>query len=291
MQRMKHMKQDILIIGAGPSGIFTALEMLKNGTKKSITIVEKGLPVEKRNCPKAKVGHCVNCKPDCNITTGFSGAGAFSDGKLSLSYEVGGNLPELIGFDFAQKMIEYTDGIYLDFGADKHVEGLDHPEEVKRIRLRAIQAGLKLVDCPIRHLGTEMAQKLYDKIEKYLLENGVTIYFQTECVDLLIEDGVAKGAVVKPCGSDDTREEYADSVIIATGRKGADWLEEMCKEHGIDHLPGTVDIGVRVEVRNEVMDEVNKVLYESKLIGYPEPFANKVRTFCQNPGGFVSQEN
>lgn len=160
--------------------------------------MEKGLPVEKRNCPKAKVGHCVNCKPDCNITTGFSGAGAFSDGKLSLSYEVGGNLPELIGFDFAQKMIEYTDGIYLDFGADKHVEGLDHPEEVKRIRLRAIQAGLKLVDCPIRHLGTEMAQKLYDKIEKYLLENGVTIYFQTECVDLLIEDGVAKGAVVNP---------------------------------------------------------------------------------------------
>lgn len=136
-----------------------------------------------------------------------------------------------------------------------------------------------------------MAQKLYDKIEKYLLENGVTIYFQTECVDLLIEDGVAKGAVVKPCGSNETREEYADAVVIATGRKGADWLEEMCKEHGIDHLPGTVDIGVRVEVRNEVMDEVNKVLYESKLIGYPEPFANKVRTFCQNPGGFVSQEN
>ena len=284
------MKQDILIIGAGPSGIFTALEMLKNGTKKSITIVEKGLPVEKRNCPKAKVGHCVNCKPDCNITTGFSGAGAFSDGKLSLSYEVGGNLPELIGFDFAQKMIEYTDGIYLDFGADKHVEGLDHPEEVKRIRLRAIQAGLKLVDCPIRHLGTEMAQKLYDKIEKYLLENGVTIYFQTECVDLLIEDGVAKGAVVKPCGSDDTREEYADAVVIATGRKGADWLEEMCKEHGIDHLPGTVDIGVRVEVRDEVMQFLNENLYEAKLVFYTPTFDDKVRTFCTNPSGEVATE-
>ena len=89
------MKQDVLIIGAGPSGIFTALEMLKNGSKKSITIVEKGLPVEKRHCPKAQTGHCVNCKPDCNITTGFSGAGAFSDGKLSLCYEVGGNLPDL----------------------------------------------------------------------------------------------------------------------------------------------------------------------------------------------------
>ena len=210
------MKQDVLIIGAGPSGIFTALEMLKNGSKKSITIVEKGLPVEKRHCPKAQTGHCVNCKPDCNITTGFSGAGAFSDGKLSLCYEVGGNLPDLIGADFAQKMIEYTDKIYLDFGADPHVEGVEHPEEVKQIRLRAIQAGLKLVDCPIRHLGTEMAQQLYGKIEKFLLDNGVTIHFRTECVDLLIENGKAKGAVVKPCGTEDVRTEYADTVVIAT---------------------------------------------------------------------------
>lgn len=285
------MKQDVLIIGAGPSGIFTALEMLKNGSKKKITIIEKGLPVEKRNCPKAVTGHCVNCKPDCNITTGFSGAGAFSDGKLSLSCEVGGNLPDLIGHDFAQDMIGYTDQIYLDFGADTKVEGIGHEKEVRDIRLRAIQAGLKLVDCPIRHLGTEMAQQLYGKIEKYLLDNGVTIYFKTECIDLLVKDGAAYGAIVKPCGTDDKREELADTVVIATGRKGADWLEEMCKVHNIEHLPGTVDIGVRVEVRNEVMDEVNKVLYESKLIGYPEPFTNKVRTFCQNPGGFVSQEN
>ena len=105
---MSNLKTDVLIIGAGPSGIFTALEMLKNGSKKKIMIVEKGLPVEKRHCPKAKTGKCVNCKPDCNITTGFSGAGAFSDGKLSLSCEVGGNLPDLIGHEFAQQMIEYT---------------------------------------------------------------------------------------------------------------------------------------------------------------------------------------
>lgn len=285
------MNQDVLIIGAGPSGIFTALEMLRNNSDKKITIIEKGLPVEKRNCPKAVTGYCVNCKPDCNITTGFSGAGAFSDGKLSLSCEVGGNLPDLIGHDFAQEMIGYTDKIYLDFGADTKVEGIGHEKEVKEIRLRAIQAGLKLVDCPIRHLGTEMAQQLYGKIEKYLLDNGVTIHFKTECVNLIIDNGVAHGAIVKPCGTADEREELAETVVIATGRKGADWLEEMCRVHNIDHLPGTVDIGVRVEVRNEVMDEVNEVLYESKLIGYPEPFTNKVRTFCQNPGGFVSQEN
>lgn len=290
---MSNLKTDVLIIGAGPSGIFTALEMLKNGSKKKIMIVEKGLPVEKRHCPKAKTGKCVNCKPDCNITTGFSGAGAFSDGKLSLSCEVGGNLPDLIGHEFAQQMIEYTDGIYLSFGADKKVEGVGHDEKIKAIRLRAIQAGLKLVDCPIRHLGTEMAQELYGKIEKHLTDNGVEIIFKTECVDLIVEDGRAKGAVFLPCGKPESEKFSvpADNVVIATGRKGADWLEDMCKKHNIEHLPGTVDIGVRVEVRNEVMEDVNEALYESKLIGYPEPFTNKVRTFCQNPGGFVSQEN
>ena len=290
---MSNLKTDVLIIGAGPSGIFTALEMLKNGSKKKIMIVEKGLPVEKRHCPKAKTGKCVNCKPDCNITTGFSGAGAFSDGKLSLSCEVGGNLPDLIGHEFAQQMIEYTDGIYLSFGADKKVEGVGHDEKIKAIRLRAIQAGLKLVDCPIRHLGTEMAQELYGKIEKHLTDNGVEIIFKTECVDLIVEDGRAKGAVFLPCGKPESEKfsVSADNVVIATGRKGADWLEDMCKKHNIEHRPGTVDIGVRVEVRNEVMEDVNEALYESKLIGYPEPFTNKVRTFCQNPGGFVSQEN
>lgn len=290
---MSNLKTDVLIIGAGPSGIFTALEMLKNGSKKKIMIVEKGLPVEKRHCPKAKTGKCVNCKPDCNITTGFSGAGAFSDGKLSLSCEVGGNLPDLIGHEFAQQMIEYTDGIYLSFGADKKVEGVGHDEKIKAIRLRAIQAGLKLVECPIRHLGTEMAQELYGKIEKHLTDNGVEIIFKTECVDLIVEDGRAKGAVFLPCGKPESEKfsVSADNVVIATGRKGADWLEDMCKKHNIEHLPGTVDIGVRVEVRNEVMEDVNEALYESKLIGYPEPFTNKVRTFCQNPGGFVSQEN
>lgn len=148
-------KYDVAIVGAGPAGIFTAVEMLRKGSKKSIIIIEKGKSVEKRRCPKAVTGKCMNCKPYCHITTGFSGAGAFSDGKLSLSYEVGGSLPELIGEDLAQETINYTDKIYLEFGADTHIEGIGNTEEVKEIRKRAIQAGLKLVDCPIRHLGTE----------------------------------------------------------------------------------------------------------------------------------------
>ena len=283
------MHTDVVIVGAGPSGIFTALEMLRRGSRKKIVIVEKGKAVEHRRCPKAQTGRCMNCKPYCHITTGFSGAGAFSDGKLSLSYEVGGDLPTLVGELLVQETIDYTDRIYLEFGADTHVEGVGNTEAVKEIRKRAIQAGLKLVDCPIRHLGTEKAQDIYYAIEQELLRQGVELLFGCECTNLLLHDGVCRGVHVT-----DGRTGFdieAGTTVVATGRRGADWLERICQENGIAHQPGTVDIGVRVEVRNEVMETVNEVLYESKLVGYPRPFKNKVRTFCQNPGGFVSQEN
>ncbi len=283
------MKKDVLIIGAGPAGIFTALEMIRRGSKESIVIVEKGQSIENRSCPKAKTHKCMNCKPYCHITTGFSGAGAFSDGKLSLSPDVGGDLPLLIGEDLAKELIEYTDKIYLEFGADTKIEGINNSEAVKEIRKNAIKAGLKLVDCPIRHLGTEKAQNLYLAIEKYLQDNGVEILFGCECTNLILDGDVCRGAYIT--NGTESLEITAEHIIVATGRRGAEWLEHICSEHNIAHEPGTVDIGVRVEVRNEIMERVNEVLYESKLIGWPEPFKNKVRTFCQNPGGFVSQEN
>lgn len=286
------MKYDVIIIGAGPAGIFTALEMVRNNSKKKILMIEKGRAIEKRSCPKNKTKECINCKPYCNITTGFSGAGAFSDGKLSLSCEVGGDLPSLIGAKFAQEMIDYTDKIYLDFGADTKIEGINQDEKVKEIRRNAIKSGLKLVDCPIRHLGTEQAQILYKKIQDHLIESGVEIRFGYACKDLILENDICKGVVLnKSSNIDEVTKEYADNIVIATGRKGADWLSKICQKYNVNHKAGTVDIGVRVEVRNEIMEDVNNVLYESKLIGYPLPFKNKVRTFCQNPGGFVSQEN
>ncbi|MFA6867275.1 MAG: FAD-binding protein [Clostridia bacterium] len=282
------MKTNILIVGAGPSGIFTALELLKKGFDGKITIMDKGQALEKRFCPKAKVGHCVNCA-SCAITTGFSGAGAFSDGKLSLCSDVGGDLPSLLGHELIQEFIDYTDKIYLEFGADSHVEGLGDNDKVKEIRKKAIQAGLKLVDCPIRHLGTEKAQELYLAIEKHLEKAGIELLFNCSCNNLIIEDNTCIGV---ECSQN--KEEFvvnADKVIVCTGRRGADWLEKICTKNKIDHQPSTVDIGVRVEVRNEVMEEINNVLYEGKLVGYPNPFNDKVRTFCQNPGGYVSQEN
>ena len=283
-------KYDLIIVGAGPAGIFTAVELLRHGSKKKILLVEKGKSVEQRRCPKAELGYCVNCRPTCAITTGFSGAGAFSDGKLSLSYEVGGDLPSLIGENFAQQLIDYTDKIYLDFGADPHVEGIYTGEDIREIRKNAIKAGLKLVDCPIRHLGTEKAHQLYLAVEKHLQAGGVEMLFSTECENILLDGDVCRGVLVREKNGE-SRPIYADTVVIGTGRRGADWLEKLCAEHHIAHKPGTVDIGVRVECRNEVMEKVNRVLYESKLIGYPRPWKNKVRTFCQNPGGFVAQEN
>ena len=280
---------DVVIVGAGPAGIFCALGLLGEGCDASITLVERGLPIERRNCPKELVGHCVHCKP-CRITTGFSGAGAFSDGKLSLSCEVGGDLPDLIGTQLVQETISATDETYLAFGADPHVEGLGHDAEVAEIRRRAIKAGLKLVDCPIRHLGTERAQEIYTAIEQHLVDAGVNMVFETTCTDVLVDgEGACVGVACE--GRDGAFEVRARKTVVATGRRGASWLAELCERHGIAHEAGVMDMGVRVEVRNEVMEDVNNVLYESKLVGYPEPFRDKVRTFCQNPGGFVSQEN
>ena len=171
------------------------------------------------------------------------------------------------------------------------IEKVKEIVKVKEIRRRAIAAGLKLVDCPIRHLGTEKAHEVYSRIEKFLIDNGVNILFDTSAGDLIINDGVCEGAHFI---NNVTKQEFvikAERVIVAVGRVGADWLDDLCRKYGIKRRAGVVDIGVRVECRNEVMEEVNDVLYESKLIGYVPPYNDKVRTFCQNPGGFVSQEN
>ena len=279
---------DVVIVGAGPAGIFCALALVERGFAGRIVMLDKGLAVEDRTCPKQAGGPCLGCEP-CRITTGFSGAGAFSDGKLSLSSEVGGDLPDLIGHEAVQAAIGEVDGVYLAFGADGRVEGAGPRPEVDGIRLRAIKAGLKLVDCPLRHLGTERARELYARLERHLADAGVDLRFRTTCTQVLVDGDSCTGVAAE--GPEGAYELRARHTVVATGRRGADWLERMCREHRIAHGPGPVDIGVRVEVRNEVMRTVNDVLYESKLIGYPKPFKNKMRTFCQNPGGFVSQEN
>ncbi len=275
---------DVIIIGAGPSGIFCAYELIKENKDLKILIVEKGRPIEKRMCPKRTTKECIGCQP-CAITTGFAGAGAFSDGKLSLSPDVGGTLPDLLGYGKAMELIKESDEIYLKFGADTNVYGVDKEAEIREIRRRAINANLKLIECPIRHLGTEEGYKIYTRLQEHLLASGVEMIFHTMVMDIAIEDKKAKGIITS---KGDTY--YAKEIVSAIGREGSDWFNQICKEHGIETKVGTVDIGVRVEVRDEVMELLNKNLYEAKLVYYTPTFDDKVRTFCTNPSGEVATE-
>ncbi len=275
---------DVIIIGAGPGGIFCAYELMEKRPDLKVLIIEKGRSIEKRNCPKRITKTCAGCKP-CSITTGFAGAGAFSDGKLSLSPDVGGNLPEILGYDVATSLIHESDEIYLKFGADKSVYGVDKEVEIREIRRKAINANLKLVECPIRHLGTEEGYKIYSKLQEHVLSKGVDIEFNTMVTDIIVENGTA--TAVKT----DKGETYtAKEIVSAVGREGADWFKDKCEEIGIETKPGTVDVGVRVEVRDEVMQFLNENLYEAKLIYHTPTFDDKVRTFCTNPSGEVATE-
>ena len=275
---------DVIIIGAGPSGIFCAYELIKEKPDMKILMVEKGRPIEKRICPKRTTKVCVGCKP-CSITTGLAGAGAFSDGKLSLSPDVGGTLPDILGYDKATELIKESDDIYLKFGADKNVYGVDKQREIQEIRRKAIGANLKLIECPIRHLGTEEGYKIYTRLQEHLLAQGIHMKFNTMVQDILMENDAAVGIV-----TDGGETFYAKEIVSAIGREGSDWFSHICKQHGIETEVGTVDIGVRVEVRDEVMEFLNKNLYEAKLVYYTPTFDDKVRTFCTNPSGEVATE-
>ncbi len=275
---------DVIIIGAGPSGIFCAYELIEKKPDLKILMIEKGRPIEKRACPKRVTKVCVGCKP-CSITTGFAGAGAFSDGKLSLSPDVGGNLPEILGYDRTVDLLKQSDNIYLKFGADTNVYGVDKQKEIEEIRRKAINANLKLIECPIRHLGTEEGYKIYTRLQEHLLAQGVEMKFNTMVKDIIIEDNEAKGII-----TDKDEICYAPEIVSAIGREGSDWFSHICGDHGIETKVGTVDIGVRVEVRDEVMEFLNKNLYEAKLVYYTPTFDDKVRTFCTNPSGEVATE-
>lgn len=275
---------DVIIIGAGPGGIFCAYELMEKKPGLKVLMVEKGRPIEKRVCPKRKTRVCVGCQP-CSITTGFAGAGAFSDGKLSLSPDVGGNLPQILGYEETKKLIGESDEVYLKFGADTNVYGVDKEKELREIRRKAINANLKLVECPIRHLGTEEGYKIYARLQEHLEKEGVNMLFNTMVEEILVEDGRAVGIVT------DSGETFrAPQIVSAVGREGADWFRDKCEQIGVETTPGTVDIGVRVEVRDEVMQFLNENLYEAKLIYHTPTFDDKVRTFCTNPSGEVATE-
>lgn len=282
-------KYDVVIVGAGPAGIFTALELTKLNENLEILIVDKGRDIDKRVCPARKTGVCANCQP-CSITSGWSGAGAYSDGKLSKSPQVGGRLTDYMSEEEAQELIDYADDIYLQFGARDMVYGLEN-KRVDDIMYEASKYSIQLIPCPVRHLGTEIAFEVLKRMYQHLMENTNTHFEELTVVqELIVEEGKITGVVVQKRGQEPMTIK-ARYVVVAPGRGGADWLSKQTRKLGIKTENNEVDIGVRVEVPNSIMDHLTKDLYEAKLVYYSDTFDNKVRSFCMNPGGVVSEEH
>ncbi|MEW6019300.1 MAG: FAD-dependent protein, partial [Pseudomonadota bacterium] len=229
------------------------------------------------------VGCEIGCKP-CSITCGWGGAGAFSDGKLTLSPDVGGWLADYVGRHGLEELIAYVDGIYVEYGAPPHIHGTDH-DRVEQIAQQAMQVGLKLINAPIRHMGTDRCPQVLQAMRD-ALEGTVEVATRVTVEKLLIEDSDrVRGVLLK-----DGREIGARAVIVAPGREGSAWLMEEAREHGIPMMNNAVDIGLRVEVPAIVMAPLTDALYESKLVHYSKSFEDEVRTFCMNPNGYVSKE-
>lgn len=273
---------DVIIVGAGPAGIFAALELTRSSDSR-VLIVEKGHAIAKRRCP-ARETACVGCRT-CDIMTGWGGAGAFSDGKLTLTTEVGGWLPDYLDHASLTKLIDYSDELWLEFGATTEVHGAD-PETATRLQHEATLAGMKLIPMPIRHLGTDRSPQVLDAMRVHLAEKGVDIRTETGAVRIVASEGRVTGVEL----SDGTTVS-APAVIAAPGREGADWLTEQAHQLGITLTNNAVDIGVRVECPAPVMERLTDPLYEAKLVYHTKSFGDAVRTFCMNPYGEVSTES
>lgn len=286
---MEEKRYDAIIIGAGPAGIFTALELTSKKKDAKVLIVDQGRNLAQRECPARKTGVCVHCNP-CAIVNGWAGAGAFSDGKLSLSDEVGGHINEYVGHDQAMELIHDADQYYLRFGASEEVFGLDD-EKVEQIAYEASKYNIHLVPCPVRHLGTERALTVLIAMHDYLVNETDTTFLElTTALDILKEDNKVKGVRIQTRGKE-PEIVYSDHVVVAPGRGGAEWLTKEATKLGLENTNNEVDIGVRVECPNAVMDNLTKYLYEAKLVYFSDTYESKVRTFCMNPGGVVSEEH
>lgn len=280
---MSEQHYDAVIIGAGPAGIFAAIELIRAKPDFRILVLERGKPIAKRSCP-ARQTSCVGC-PTCAIMTGWGGAGAFSDGKLTLSTEVGGWLGEYTGIEGLQRLIEDSDRIWLEFGATTTVHEPE-PEVAERLVREATLAEMRLVPMRIRHIGSDRSPAVLQQMFEYLTHAGVEVRTSTAVTRVLAADDRVQGVELA-----DGTTIASDLVIAAPGREGADWLAAQARELGIGLVNNAVDIGVRVEVPAPVMEPLTEHLYEAKLIQMSHRFGDQVRTFCMNPYGAVTTES
>jgi uncharacterized FAD-dependent dehydrogenase len=275
---------DIIIVGTGPAGIFSALELTKNNnTQFKILLLDKGPDLEKRRCPASRGLGCVNCDP-CTLLQGWGGAGAFSDGKLDLSTEVGGWLTDYMTKEKLADCIAYVDEIYCSFGAPDHIYGTDQ-DKIDEIERRAAFAGLKLIQQRIRHMGTDQCVNVLRNMRRHL-KDKVEIQTGVEVKNLLVKNGAVEGVETK--SGENILGKY---VVVAPGRSGAEWLKTEAQTLGLKTLNNPVDVGVRVEILASVMEELTQVLYEPKFVYFSKSFDDHVRTFCVCPKGEVVTES
>ena len=285
---------DIIIVGAGPAGIFAAYELSLKAPDKKVLLVDKGRAILKRHCPilEKKRTKCpehdngaFGCHQSCSITSGFGGAGAYSDGKFNVTSAFGGWMTSYISDETVASLIEYVDAINLKHGASETITDPD-TAQVRAIEKQGLAVGLKLLKAKVRHLGTEENLEILKRIYTYL-KAKVTMQFETPINDIIVKDGMVKGIVLD---EDTDTVINAEHVALMPGRDGAEWLENLCENHGIKRSVNHVDIGVRVETSNEIMEEINEHLYEGKFV-YHASVGTMVRTFCSNPSGHVVIEN
>jgi len=272
---------DVAIVGAGPAGIFASLELCNAGL--DVLLLDKGGEIDARVCPVQNgSGGCALCSP-CHLVSGFGGAGAFSDGKLTLSTQVGGQLKELIGFDQAQALIDYVDSIYLKFGAPPKVYGIGG--NIAELEREAASAGLTLIPVKLRHLGTELCHKTLKAMQNYL-SSKLDIRLGTTIKNIIADDSAVKA--VETSNGERLSCHY---LILAPGREGAEWLCNEAKRLKLGLKSNPVDVGCRIEVPMPTMEKLTSTLYESKLEFYSKSFNDRVRTFCMCPGGEVIMES
>jgi uncharacterized FAD-dependent dehydrogenase len=275
------MKYDVIIIGAGPGGIFAAYELMQRQPSLKVAVFESGNELSKRRCPidGEKVKSCISCK-SCSIMSGFGGAGAFSDGKYNITNDFGGTLYEYIGKKQALDLMYYIDEINLRYGG----EGTKlYTTAGSRFKTTCIQHDLHLLDASVRHLGTDINYIVLENIYAYLKEK-VEFFFNTPVKAVSLSDNGYKIVC-------DKGEFTCKDCIISVGRSGSKWMEQVCKELDINTNSNRVDIGVRVELPAEVFAHITDELYESKIMYRTEKYGDRVRTFCMNPKGAVVTEN
>ncbi|HAM50640.1 MAG TPA: FAD-dependent oxidoreductase [Nitrospiraceae bacterium] len=280
-------KYDAVIVGAGPAGIFSALELMEDGKGLKILLVEKGKDIDKRFCPMGEdEPTCTKCS-ECDLLSGWGGAGAFSDGKLTLSPEVGGFLTRYLDRGTLQSLIDYVDAVYVRFGAPAEIYG-GNVDAVRELEGVALKNDLILIPSRVRHIGTELCRGVLTRMREALQRN-VDVSFKSGVEKILTNDGPSARRVsgVRLASGE---EVSADVVILAPGREGSRWLEREVKVLKLTRLQNPVDIGVRVEIPASVFEHLTSITYEPKLIFYSKKFDDKVRTFCVNPYGEVVKE-